>query len=266
VEEGDLQDRDKEDLQEQGVRTEEDPQGSIQATPASLATKEDQAIEDRAPQDPRMAGATLATPAIQDSNATQGTLATTPATLLATLDTHPNKEVQVQGLDFLPRASQAAPTDPLRPPLTAPQPLQTPLTTGAQPPVLRLPKDLQQGQIPPRVALRPLPVNMKGHLLQRGRPPYMPRVTRQEQGHSRHRAPLKRRAATTVDRSLGRKEGFGQLRLVRVQVRDQDPPPHQLDPRPQDPCHQPSPSPGREEQSRCLPGRQAGQAKATVRA
>ena len=76
------------------------------------------------------------------------------------------------------RASQAAPTDPLRPPLTAPQPLQTPLTTGAQPPVLRLPKDLQQGQIPPRVALRPLPVNMKGHLLQRGRPPYMPRVTR----------------------------------------------------------------------------------------
>ena len=57
----------------------------------------------RAPQDPRMAGATLATRAIQDSNATQGTQATTLATHLATLDTHLNKEVQVQGLDFLPR-------------------------------------------------------------------------------------------------------------------------------------------------------------------
>jgi len=179
------------DLQEQGVRTEVDPQGSIQATPASLATKEDQAIEDRAPQDPRMAGATLATLAIQDSNATQGTQATTPATLLATLDTHPNKEVQGQDLDFLPR---------------------------------------------------------------------------QEQGHSRHQAPLKRRGATTVDLSLGRKEGFGHLRLVRVQARDRDPPPPQLGPPPQDLCHRPSHSPGREEQSRCLPGRQAEQAKATVRA
>ena len=39
--------RDKEDPQEQEVPTEEDQQGSILATPASLATKEDQAIEDR---------------------------------------------------------------------------------------------------------------------------------------------------------------------------------------------------------------------------
>ena len=75
------------------------------------------------------------------------------------------------------RASQAAPTDPLRPHLTDPQPLQTPLTTGAQPQPLRHPKDLQ-GRIPPRVAPRPLPVNMKAHLPQHGRPPYMLRVTR----------------------------------------------------------------------------------------
>ena len=80
------------------------------------------------------------------------------------------------------RASQAAqaPTDPLySPPLTAPHPLQTPLTTGDQPQALRLPKDLPGQRVePPRVAPRPHPVNMKGHLHQRGRPPYTLRDTR----------------------------------------------------------------------------------------
>ena len=57
----------------------------------------------RAPQDPRMAGATLATRGIRDSNATQETQGITPATLLAILVTHPNREVRDQGLDFLPR-------------------------------------------------------------------------------------------------------------------------------------------------------------------
>ena len=80
------------------------------------------------------------------------------------------------------RASQAAqaPTDPLySPPLTAPHPLQTPLTTGDQPQALRLPKDLPGRRVePPRVAPRPHPVNMKGHLHQRGRPPYTLRDTR----------------------------------------------------------------------------------------
>jgi len=182
--------RDKEDPQEQEVPTEEDQQGSILATPASLATKEDQAIEDRAPQDPRMAEGTLATPGIRDSNATQETQGITLATLLATLVTHRNREVQDQGPDFLPREAQ---------------------------------------------------------------------------GHSRHQAPRKRRAATTVDLSLERTEECEQRRPGRVQVRVRDPPPHPLDHLPQDPCPQPSPSPGREEQSRCLPGRQAGQVKATVR-
>lgn len=54
----------------------------------------------RALQDPRMAGATLATPAIRDSNATQETQGITPATLPAT---HRNREVQDQDPDFLPR-------------------------------------------------------------------------------------------------------------------------------------------------------------------
>ena len=80
------------------------------------------------------------------------------------------------------RASQAAqaPTDPLySPPLTAPHPLQPPLTTGVQPQALRLPKDLPGQRVePPRVAPRPHPVNMKGHLHQRGRPPYTLRDTR----------------------------------------------------------------------------------------
>ena len=136
--------------------------------------------------------------------------------LFTSLGTHTNQS------PVTCRVSQAAPTDPLRPPLTAPQTLQTPLTTGAQPQPLRLPKDLQ-GQIPPRVAPRPLPVNMKAHLPQPGRPQYMLRVTRwvsvhavsqqripyenqsefppqkvtssyfrEAQGHSRHRALLKR--------------------------------------------------------------------------
>ena len=39
--------RDKVDPQGQGDLMEEDPQGSIQATPASLDTKEDQATEAR---------------------------------------------------------------------------------------------------------------------------------------------------------------------------------------------------------------------------
>jgi len=151
-----------------------------------------------------MAGATPAIPAIRDSNATQETQGITPATLLATLATHHNREVRDQDLDFLPRVSPAAPTDPLRPHLTAPQPLQTPLTTGAQPQPLRLPKDLQ-GRTPPRVAPRPLPVNMKAHLPQHGRPPYMLRATREEPGRSRHQALLKRRAATTVGLSRERK-------------------------------------------------------------
>ena len=57
----------------------------------------------RAPQDPRMAEGTLATPGIRDSNATQETQGITLATLLATLVTHRNREVQDQGPDFLPR-------------------------------------------------------------------------------------------------------------------------------------------------------------------
>ena len=47
-----------------------------------------------------MAGATPATPAIQDSNGTQGTRATAPATLQDILDTPRNREVQGQGLAF----------------------------------------------------------------------------------------------------------------------------------------------------------------------
>lgn len=50
-----------------------------------------------------MAGATLAIPAIRDSNATQETQGITPATLLATLATHHNREVRDQDPDFLPR-------------------------------------------------------------------------------------------------------------------------------------------------------------------
>ena len=58
----------------------------------------------RALQDPLMAGVTLVTPAaIRDSNATQETQGITPATLLATLVTHRNREVRDQDPDFLPR-------------------------------------------------------------------------------------------------------------------------------------------------------------------
>ena len=57
----------------------------------------------RALQDPRMAGATPATRAIQDSNAIQETQGITPATLLVTLATHRNREVQDQDPDFLHR-------------------------------------------------------------------------------------------------------------------------------------------------------------------
>jgi len=182
--------RDKVDPQGQGDLMEEDPQGSTQATPASLDTKEDQATEARAPQDPRMAGATPATPAIQDSNGTQGTRATTPATLQDILDTPRNREVQGQGLAF--------------------------------------------------------------HL-------------RQQEAPSRHRAPRKRRAATTVGLSLARK-GRGLPRRGRVQAHVQGPHLHPQDLPHRDPCPQPSPSPGREEQSQCLHDRQAVQAKATVQA
>jgi hypothetical protein len=53
-----------------------------------------------------MAGATPATRAIRDSNATQETQAITLVTLLATLATHHNREVRDQDPDFLPREGQ----------------------------------------------------------------------------------------------------------------------------------------------------------------
>jgi len=199
----------KEHLQGQEVPMVEDLEGSIQATLASQATKEDQATGDRAPQDPSTEVATQATPATQDSNDTPATQGTIRVTRLDTLDTLRNREVRGQGLVFLPRVSREAPTDPLRPPLTAPHPLQTPLTTGPRHQPQRPPKD-HQGQIavPPRAVQGPhlLQVSMRVPQLPPGRLPSTPsRVTRQGQEVSRHQGPRKRREATTAALSLARK-------------------------------------------------------------
>ena len=94
----------------------------------------------------------------------------------------PTYDTQTNQSPVTCRVSQAAPTDPLRPPLTAPHPLQTPLTTGPRHQPQRPPKD-HRGQIamPPRAVQGPhlLQVSMRVPQLPPGHLPSTPsRVTR----------------------------------------------------------------------------------------
>jgi len=243
---------------------EEDPQGSTQATPASLDTKEDQATEGRPTRKGLGASrARVTTAALTVTPAPPSTRWGTwslPWRLLPRLSGAPavrgedqralDEEEQAARERVRATAQSRAPQDPRMAGATPATPaIQD--SNGTQGTQATTPDTLQDILDTPRNR----EVQGQGlafHL-------------RQQEAPSRHRAPRKRRAATTVGLSLARK-GRGLPRRGRVQAHVQGPHLHPQDLPHRDPCPQPSPSPGREEQSQCLHDRQAVQAKATVQA